>query len=226
MCGRYSLTSNLGELGERFDFEASDLIHNPRYNIAPTQQILTVTHNGSRNEASLMKWGLIPPWSKTPDISSRMINARGETLEEKPSFREPLFKRRCLVLADGFYEWTKTNAGKRPMRIKLRSGEPFGFAGLWEIWKSPGDEIIRSCTIITTHPNKLMEPIHHRMPVIIPKDSEDLWLDSRNQDADSIRDLIKPFPGDEMVVYEITNLVNSAANDIPDVLARVNNMNL
>ena len=226
MCGRYSLTSNLGELGERFDFEASDLIHNPRYNIAPTQQILTVTHNGSRNEASLMKWGLIPPWSKTPDISSRMINARGETLEEKPSFREPLFKRRCLVLADGFYEWTKTNAGKRPMRIKLRSGEPFGFAGLWEIWKSPGDEIIRSCTIITTHPNKLMERIHHRMPVIIPKDSEDLWLDSRNQDADSIRDLIKPFPGDEMEVYEITNLVNSAANDIPDVLARVNNMDL
>lgn len=226
MCGRYSLTSDLGDLGERFSFEPPNLDHKPRYNIAPTQQILTVTHNGSKNEASTMRWGLIPPWSKTPDISSRMINARGETLEEKPSFREPLSRRRCLVLADGFYEWAKINSRKHPMRIKLRSGEPFGFAGLWETWQSTNGDVIRSCTIVTTQPNKLMEPIHHRMPVIIPKDSEDLWLDSRNQDTSSIRNLIRPFPGDEMEVYEITNLVNSPVNDIPDVLARVNHMNL
>ena len=112
------------------------------------------------------------------------------------------------------------------MRIKLRSGEPFGFAGLWETWQSTNGDVIRSCTIVTTQPNKLMEPIHHRMPVIIPKDSEDLWLDSKNQDTSSIRNLIRPFPGDEMEVYEITNLVNSTANDIPEVLARVNHMHL
>ena len=157
MCGRYSLKADIAQLAMRFEFAADEAIHEPAYNIAPTQQVLTVTNDGERR-ASYMRWGLIPFWAKDAKIGYRMINARGETVAEKPSFRTALRKRRCLILADGFYEWQKLGGKqKRPMRIVLKSGEPFAFAGLWETWKDPEGEMVKSCTIITTAANDYLQ---------------------------------------------------------------------
>ena len=161
MCGRYSLILTIGELQNRFEFDGERLGYAPAYNIAPTQNVLTVVGG------EYMRWGLIPLWAKDMSIGSRMINARSETVAEKPSFRNALRRRRCLVLADGFYEWQRVGKSKRPMRIVMRSGEPFAFAGLWETWKDPEGTVIPSCTIITTTPNDLLRPIHNRMPVIL-----------------------------------------------------------
>ena len=176
MCGRYSLIAGIGELQERFDFDGPELTHVPRYNIAPTQMALSVT-NGGRRRGSYMRWGLIPSWAKSASVGSRMINARAETLAERPSFRTALQRRRCLVLADGFYEWQGKGSSKRPMRITTASGEPFAFAGLWDGWRDPKGEVVRSCTIITTSANQLLSPIHDRMPVILTRELEPLWLD-------------------------------------------------
>ena len=172
MCGRFTLSISLAELQLRFSFPADDIEHPERYNIAPTQTVLTVVNQGQeQNLAEYMRWGLVPSWAKDISIGSRMINARAETIAEKPSFKRALQKRRCLVLSDGFYEWKRTGKDKQPMYIGLESGEPFGMAGLWEAWKSPDGEWLHSCTIITTEPNSLMESIHNRMPVILPRDS-------------------------------------------------------
>ena len=161
MCGRYSLTANLAELAGRFEFDGDWDVFERRYNIAPTQEVLTVV-GGEKRRGGFMRWGLIPHWAKDSKIGSRMINARAETVAEKPSFRTALRRRRCLVLADGFYEWQRVGKNKRPMRIVMRSGEPFAFAGLWETWRDPEGTVIRSCTIITTTPNDLLQP--HTQP--------------------------------------------------------------
>ena len=169
----------------------------------------------------MMKWGLIPFWAKDPSIGNRMINARAETVAEKPSFRNAFTRRRCLIVADGFFEWRKEGKTKTPMRIILKNGEPFGFAGLWETWKSPEDELIRSCTIITTTPNEVMEPIHNRMPVILPRDAEAQWLNVSVTDTGVLRELLVPYAASELEAYEVSTLVNAPRNDVPDVLARV-----
>ena len=221
MCGRFSLTPDLDELQLRFGFRASDLRHTPRYNVAPTQEVLTVTDQGDGNVGQFMKWGLIPFWAKDPRIGSRMINARAETVVERPSYREAFQERRCLVLADGFYEWRKDGKIRIPMRIILRSGEPFGFAGLWETWKNPEGELVKSCTIITTVPNDLMEPIHNRMPVILTREAEEQWLDPSNADSAELRELMVPYAASEMEAYEVSSLVNAAANETPEVIERV-----
>ena len=211
----------MDSLQMRFGFRAGDLQYRPRYNVAPTQEVLTVTSDGAENGGQFMKWGLIPFWAKDPSIGSRMINARAETVAEKPSFRQAFQKRRCLVLADGFYEWRKEGRLKVPMRIVLKSGEPFGFAGLWETWRSPEGELVRSCTIVTTVPNAVMEPIHNRMPVILAKETETLWLDPANSDTAELRELLVPYPAGEMEAYEVSRLVNSPGQDLPDCIARV-----
>ena len=144
MCGRYSLIADIGELQERFGFDGSELTHAPRYNVAPTQMALTVI-NGSERRGSYMRWGLIPSWAKSASVGNRMINARAETVVEMPSFRTALQRRRCLVLADGFYEWQGKGSSRRPMRITMASGEPFAFAGLWDAWRDPKGEVVRSC---------------------------------------------------------------------------------
>ena len=220
MCGRYSLATDIEGLSRRFDFKAAGLTFRERFNIAPTQQVLTITNDGSDNQAQLMKWGLIPFWAKDPKIGNRMINARAETVAENRVFRQSFQRRRCLVVADGFYEWRKEGKGKVPMRIILNSGEPFGFAGLWETWKSPDGGNVQSCTIITTTPNEVMEPIHNRMPVILPRESEGLWLDSENADSERLKSLLVPYRADMMEAYEVPTLVNSPKNEIPDVLER------
>ena len=213
---------DIRDFDDRFSFRGFDLPYKPRFNIAPTQEVLTVTNDGSENRAQFMKWGLIPFWAKDPSIGNRMINARAETVVEKPSFRQAFQKRRCLVIADGFYEWRRVPGSKTkiPMRIILKTAEPFGFAGLWERWKSPEGEWIRSCTIITTTPNALMEPIHNRMPVILSRESEAQWLDQSEEDVSVLRELLIPYSALEMDAYEVSSLVNSPKNDMPDVIAR------
>lgn len=231
MCGRFTLTTNMDEIQSRFDFDARELVFRPRYNVAPTQEVVAVVgdeDNPGHNRVELMRWGLIPFWAKDPKIGARMINARAETVAEKPAFRNALKKRRCLVLADGFYEWKKEEKGKTPMFIGLKarglnSGDsgsraPFAMAGLYETWKSPDDELVRSCTIITTSPNSLMEQIHNRMPVILPRDIEATWLDRQLEDQDALTSLLTPYPAEEMEAYVVSTLVNTAKNDFPECL--------
>lgn len=221
MCGRYSLTTDLDELDERFAFQRSEPILEPRFNIAPSQKVLTVVNNGLNNESRFMNWGLIPFWTKDSFAGLRTINARAETISWKPSFREAFKKRRCLVIADGFYEWKRKGDTKIPMRIVLKTGEPFGFAGVWETWKSRMGTMVQSCAIITTVANALMEPIHNRMPVILSREAESTWLDSCRSDTGELRELLLPYAACDMEAYEVSTLVNSYKNDTPVVIARV-----
>ena len=210
----------MGELQERFGFDGSELTHAPRYNVAPTQMALTVT-NGSERRGSYMRWGLIPPWAKSASVGNRMINARAETVAEMLSFRTALQRRRCLVLADGFYEWQGKGSSRRPMRITMASGEPFAFAGLWDAWRDPKGEVVRSCAIITMSANESLSPIHDRMPVILPRELESLWLDHDIQDYASLAGILTPYTTNEMALYEVSSLVNSPANDGPELIVPV-----
>ena len=220
MCGRYSLIADIQELARQFEFDGTGFENSPRYNVAPTQSVLTVTNRDER-QGEFMRWGLIPSWAKDASIGSRMINARGETVAQKPSFRNALQRRRCLVLADGFYEWQKVGKGKRPMRIVLKSREPFAFAGLWETWRNPEGEAVRSCALITTEANDLLRPIHERMPVILPRELEEFWLDGDVADSAALSDVLAPYPDGSMEVYEVSTLVNKATNSGPDLIVPV-----
>ena len=217
MCGRYSLIAEIGQLALRFGFDASGLEQPPRYNVAPTQPVLAV-RGGERRLAAYMRWGLLPSGTREAPTGPPMINARAETVAERPSFRSALLRRRCLVPADGFYEWQRS-AGRRPVRITLASGEPFAFAGLWDTWRDLRGGLVESCTIITTEANDLLQPIHDRMPVILPEDVEPLWLDGGMQDAAALASLLVPYPSEAMTTYEVSPLVNSAANDGPELIA-------
>lgn len=214
MCGRFTLTTSPEQLRAAFyGLSVPDQVQS-RYNIAPTQPVAVVA-NDEKFQVDFFAWGLIPSWAKDPAIGSRMINARAETLAEKPSYRSAFRRRRCLVLADGFYEW-RQEPGKRsktPMYIKLESGQPFAFAGLWENWNSPDGSNIRSCTIITTEPNRLMQTIHNRMPVILPEEVFPAWLEARETEPASLQHLLAPFPAELMSAYPVSTLVNSPANE-------------
>ncbi len=217
MCGRYSLTANLGELALRFEFDGDRLTFEPAYNVAPTQDVLTVV-DGETRHGGFMRWGLIPPWTKIASIGSRMINARAETVAGKPTFRDALRRRRCLVLADGFYEWQRIGVAKRPMRVVIRSGETFAFAGLWSMWKDPEGHTVPSCAIITTAANDLLTPIHARIPVVLPREIEGLWLDPGADDPGALAGVLTPYPAGAMEAYQVSTLVNSVANDGPEVI--------
>lgn len=216
MCGRFSIFADPSRLAERFEVGLPAEGLRPRYNAAPTQALPVILNEGDR-AIQLLRWGLVPFWAKDPSIGSQMINARAETLAEKPSFRNALKKRRCLVLADGFYEWKKTPTGKIPMRVALTSGDPFAFAGLWEIWDSPEGDKLRTFTIVTTSPNELVEPIHNRMPVILRPEHEALWMDNHAEPAAWL-DVLRPYPAELMRAYPISKRVNSVGNDDPDVV--------
>ena len=217
MCGRYSLIADLGTLAKRFAFDARQLSFEASYNIAPTQQVLTVV-GGEQRRGGYMRWGLVPHWAKDLSGGTRMINARAETVAERPAFRDALRRRRCLVLADGFYEWRKGPSGRSPMRIVMRSGEPFAFAGLWAVWRDPDGNRIPSCTIITTAANDLLAPIHDRMPVVLPPDLEGLWLDRSVDDPAMLASVLSPYPDDALEAYAVSTLVNSAANNGPEII--------
>jgi putative SOS response-associated peptidase YedK len=191
----------------------------PRYNIAPSQNHPVVIINQDQRELTMMRWGLIPPWAKDISIGYRMINARAETVAEKASFKKPFKDKRCLVLADGFYEWKKTDKkNKIPYYFMLKSKQPFAFAGLWEQWKNPEGEKILSFTIITTKANELMEPIHDRMPVILKENVETQWLDPENKDTDKLLSLLQPYPGGLMLAYRVSPIVNAPKNDTPECI--------
>lgn len=213
MCGRYTLKTPADVLAERFEIEESPSSLIPSYNIAPTQEVAAVVEEDDKRKLEMCHWGLIPSWAKDPAIGNKMINARAETVHEKPSFRSAFKKRRCLILADGFYEWQKTDSGKQPFYIHMKDGSPFAFAGLWETWKN-GEEI-RSCAIITTEANDLMDEIHHRMPVILPPENYDLWLDPDFDEREPLTSLLRPYPDGAMEAYPVSRKVNRPANDEP-----------
>ena len=176
--------------------------------------------NDGQNAADYFVWGLIPSWAKDPKIGNRLINARSETLGEKPSFRTAYKRRRCLILADGFYEWQKQpgQTAKAPHYIVLKSGYPFAFAGLWEQWFSPDGSEIKSATIITTEPNELIAQLHNRMPVILPTQAYDRWLDCFDRSPAELRDLLVPYPPEEMTFYPVSTQVNNPSNDLPELV--------
>lgn len=215
MCGRFSLWLNLTDLVDAFPDFTFPTGMPTRYNVAPTQDVAVVPNNAEKH-VTFFRWGLVPFWAKDPSIGNRMINARGETVAEKPAFRAAYRRRRCLILADGFYEWRKEpgSTAKTPMYIQLASKEPFAFAGLWELWR-PDDTPVLSCTIITTTPNDLIVPIHNRMPVILPPTAYNRWLDPEEQKPDALNDLLVPYPAEQMTAYAVSRLVNSPANDVP-----------
>lgn len=220
MCGRFTLATNTQKLAEAFaEFEVpADLP--PRFNVAPSQPVAVVANNG-QHKVEFFQWGLIPSWAKDPKIGNQMINARAETLAEKASFKNAYKRRRCLVLADGFYEWKKEEDNtKIPVYIRLASGDPFAFAGLWEIWQTAEDFIL-SCTIITTSPNELMAQIHNRMPLILPHDAYEQWLDPAERTPDQLNSLLKPYPAELMTAYPVSKLVNSPKNDSPALIEPV-----
>ncbi len=221
MCGRFTNQSDPAQLQMEFNLEEVPAEVQPSYNIAPTQEILTVVQRDGQNVLEGMRWGLIPSWAQDPSIGARMINARAESVAEKPSFKRPLKSQRCLIVADGFYEWRQTGSQKIPMFIRLKSKHPFGFAGLYDRWKSEEGKWITSCTILTTTANELMQPIHQRMPVILPKKDYKKWLDPANQDLDGLVSLLKPFEANKMVAYQVSPLVNSPRNNSPECIKPV-----
>jgi putative SOS response-associated peptidase YedK len=222
MCGRFTLTVDPADLQETFAGFTFPPKFAPRFNIAPSQPILAIPNDG-KLAADFFVWGLIPSWAKDPTIGNRLINARGETLAEKPSFRGGFKYKRCLIPADGFYEWksqpgTKT---KIPHFIFLKSRQPFAFAGLWDEWHAPDGGSVRSATIITAEPNELMATIHNRMPVILPPTAYAQWLDTSPRAPESLFPLIKPFPANEMTAHPVSTLVNSPANERAELVVPV-----
>ncbi len=221
MCGRFTLTLTPDQIEARFGVPLPKH-YQPRYNIAPTQEILALISDAQGRRLESFRWGLIPHWAKDPKIAQKLINARAETLFERPSFRDAVRRRRCLVLADGFYEWRASPQGKKtPVYIRLRSREPFGFAGLWDTWNSPDGQTLKTCTIITTEPNELIAPIHSRMPVIVPKELEDLWLDPAPKARGEIERLLRPYRAEELELFEVSSAVNSPSVDGPECIAPV-----
>lgn len=224
LCGRFTLGVTMEELMLRYmlDDIPEYIDYRPRYNIAPTQQVIAVIHDGARRRAGTLRWGLIPHWAKDISIGSKLINARSETLLEKPAFRESFLRKRCLIPADGFYEWQKQENGKKaPFRITMQDQGIFSFAGLYDIWISPEGKKVSSCTIITTRPNSLMSPIHDRMPVVIPPGQEELWLNRSVQRPEEISPLLIPYPASQMQAYPVSAAVGKVANDSIELISPV-----
>jgi putative SOS response-associated peptidase YedK len=218
MCGRFTLHASPDEIQRELGLPERPE-HVPRYNIAPGQEILTVSLEEGRLAARPRRWGLVPAWAEDPAIGSRMINARSETVAEKPAFRVPFARRRCLVVADGFYEWKSSGAGKRPFHIRVPSGRPFAFAALWERW-GKGRHPIESCTILTTSANERVRGIHERMPVILDAAARARWL-APDATREELLSLLRPFADDGLEAYEVSTLVNRPANDEPECLAPI-----
>ncbi|WP_341525957.1 SOS response-associated peptidase [Nostoc sp. UHCC 0302] len=223
MCGRFTLNQSSEALAELFHVqEVTDLAAG--YNIAPTQMVATVLHNSESDKRKFqqLRWGLIPSWAKDPGMGAKLINARSETVAEKPAFRSAFKHRRCLVLADGFYEWQRQQGKKQPFYFRLQDGKPFGFAGLWERWRSPANEEIVSCTILTTAANELLQSIHDRMPVILEPEDYDLWLNPEIQTTETLQPLLRPYPASVMTAYPVSTLVNNSRHNSPECIIPIN----
>lgn len=216
MCGRFAFFLDVAALKEGFPWLALPESLQPNYNIAPTT-LVPVVANDARKILQFFRWGLVPPWAKDPSIGNRMINARSETLAEKPSFRQAFRRRRCLILAAGFFEWRKEPSGRKtPLFIRLKSELPFAFAGLWERWRpKDGGEELLTCTIVTCEPNSFIQEFHHRMPVILPPEAHEAWLDPEERNPEELQHLLAPFPSEQMEAYPVSTLVNNPRNNSP-----------
>ena len=217
MCGRFTLRTPTNLLVEQFLLPIEP-DWNPRFNIAPTQSVAAVRigEGGGRREGVLLRWGLVPSWAKDSAMGSRLINARAETVAEKPSFRTAFKRRRCLIPADGYYEWQKTGSRKQPYFIRMQDDRPFAFAGLWESWDKGGEGPLETCTVITTSANELTADIHQRMPVILDQHDYGVWLDAAIADRERLEPLLRPYPSSEMKLDPVSTYVNSPRNEGPN----------
>jgi putative SOS response-associated peptidase YedK len=219
MCGRFTLVADPEAIMDRFGVDSVPFEITRKYNIAPTTNIAVIHEISGERKASLMRWGLVPFWASDIKIGARMINARAETILEKPAFKRLVANKRIMVISDGFYEWKKTKDGKQPIRIMMKDGALFGMAGLYDSWKSPSGEIIHSCTIITTRPNEIMESIHDRMPSILKPEDENVWLSSDETDPVFLQSIaLEPFPAEDMKAYPVHPMVGSPKNDVKECI--------
>jgi putative SOS response-associated peptidase YedK len=214
MCGRFTLTTDAAQLQERFACDLTTLPYTPSYNIAPSQEVLALMHT-EKIQAGYLRWGLVPSWATDPRSGHRLINARAETVAEKPSFRQALRKRRCVILADGYYEWQRTDTGKIPMYMRLREHQPFALAGLWDVWRDASGTALTTCTILTTAANDLMRPIHARMPVILTAAAEAVWLDHDVTAPQKLLPWLIPYASADMEAYAVSPVVNSPRHNTP-----------
>jgi putative SOS response-associated peptidase YedK len=223
MCGRFTLTVDASELQAAFPWaKIPDGSIRPRFNIAPTQPVAVIPNDG-KDKLDFFVWGLIPSWAKDPSIGSKMINARAETLAEKPSFRTAYKRRRCLILADGFYEWQQIPGSKSkiPLFIHMADRRPFALAGLWETWWAGDGSEVRSCTIITTEPNEMMRAIHNRMPVILSVESYPMWLSAEEISPAALQPLLVPYSAQQMTAYPVSRAVNSPSIDSAELIQQI-----
>jgi putative SOS response-associated peptidase YedK len=211
MCGRYAQNTDPKKLAKEFKVAEVPTVE-PRYNIAPTQEVLGVSELQDGREMAFYRWGLVPAWAKDASMGARLINARSETVQEKPAFRQAFKQRRCIIPADGFYEWQRTQGRKQPFFFRMRDERPFGFAGLWERWEGEGGQVINSCTILTTEANEVLRPVHDRMPVILHPDEYEMWLDPDVRKLDLIKEMLRPYPAEEMTSYPVSTAINSPQN--------------
>lgn len=221
MCGRYRLSRRKQVVEEHFNSASDEEDWIPRYNIAPTQPVATIRQAGAKRILSTMRWGLIPSWATDTSIGSRLINGRSETVLEKPAFRESFRMRRCLIPADGFYEWKKAGNERHPFHFAMKDHSLFAFAGIWDRWKSPTGRVLESCSILTTAPNELMEGVHDRMPVILPPQHYQTWLTASATESKRLVELLVPFDASVMQRYPVSSLVNKPENDLPECAEEV-----
>lgn len=220
MCGRFTLRTPAKRLAEEFGVEGFPSIE-ARYNIAPTQTIFGVSQVEGARHVKQLRWGLVPSWAKDTSMSGRLINARSETVHEKPAFREAFKRRRSLIPADGFYEWQRRDGHSQPYYFMMNNERPFALAGLWDRWSGPDGEVLESCAILTTEANEVLRPVHDRMPVILSIDDYDLWLDADPRKLDSAKELLRPYPAAEMAAYPVSRSVNSPHRQGAELLNRI-----
>jgi putative SOS response-associated peptidase YedK len=215
MCGRYRLSRRKQLVEEYFGAVSDEPEWEPRYNIAPTQPVVVIRQHPAEpiRTLSLIRWGLVPSWASDPSVGARMINARSETASLKPGFRDALKLRRCLIPADGFYEWKRTGNARQPYCFEVNEGKLFAFAGIWEAWSNAAGSVMETCSILTTTPNAVTSAVHDRMPVILDRDNYDLWLDPGMKDARTASELLKPYETQAMRSYPVSMRVNAVAND-------------
>ena len=223
MCGRFTSTFEFSDIRVRWNLDRDLAEYKPRFNVAPetSPNIPVIVRHQGGNECRLMRWGLIPSWAKDPTIGNQTINARAESLTEKPAFKDLVGTRRCIIPADGFYEWRKEGKRKVPMWVHLKTKEPFALAGLWDVWRKPDGKRVESFTIITTEPNELVRPIHNRMPVILQPEDEEQWLDASRTPFVKAKSLLQPYPDELMDTHDVSTIVNSAKYDGPECIQRV-----
>ncbi|GFZ84294.1 putative SOS response-associated peptidase YoqW [Compostibacillus humi] len=212
MCGRYTLLADELEILDEFGLEGEIADYEPSYNIAPGQRVLAIIHNGKEKRAGYLRWGLVPSWAKDEKIGYKMINARSETAHVKPSFRKLMESKRCLIVADSFYEWKKTESEKQPKRIQLQGRKLFAFAGLWDKWEQ-GENTLFTCTILTKEANGFMKEIHHRMPIILPKEKEDEWIAPVKIPSEKAKTFLDTLHTEELTAYNVSSYVNAAKNN-------------